>query len=83
VRRPGVADLTAFVGGDQQSASTLPPSGYWHTAPVFLGQRAFVLNALGDHTAADQAARDCLAEMPPAWTSSEWASRRRELADLT
>lgn len=64
-------------------ADELPPSGYWYTAPFFLGQRAFVLNALGDHTAAGQAARDCLTEMPPAWTSSEWASRRRELAALT
>ena len=64
-------------------ADELPPSGYWYTAPFFLGQRAFVLAALGDRAAAGQAARDCLAEMPPTWTSSEWASRRRELAELT
>ncbi len=46
-------------------ADELPPSGYWYMAPFFLGQRAFALNALGDRTAAGQAARDCLAEMPP------------------
>lgn len=63
--------------------SELPPSSYWYTAPFFLGQWAFVLGALGDRTAAGQAALDCLAEMPSACTSSEWASRRRELAELT
>ncbi|WP_328442819.1 hypothetical protein [Amycolatopsis sp. NBC_00438] len=65
------------------SADELPPLGYWYTAPFFLGQHAFVLGTLGDRTAAGRAARDCLAEMPSAWTSSEWASRRRELAELT
>lgn len=61
----------------------LPPSGYWYTAPFFLGQRAFVLRALGDHAGARQAARDCLAEMPEEWSSSEWAVRRRELAEAS
>ncbi|WP_326952270.1 helix-turn-helix domain-containing protein [Amycolatopsis sp. NBC_01286] len=64
-------------------AEELPPSGYWYTPPFFLGQRAFVLYALGDDTAAGRTARDCLAEMPAEWTSSEWAARRRELARLT
>lgn len=58
----------------------LPPSGYWYTPAFFLGQRAFVLRALGDDSGARQAARDCLAEMPAEWASSEWAVRRRELA---
>jgi transcriptional regulator with XRE-family HTH domain len=61
----------------------LPPSGYWYTPPFFLGQRAFVLRALGDDTGARQAARDCLAEMPADWSSSEWAVRRRELAEAS
>lgn len=61
----------------------LPPSGYWYTPAFFLGQRAFVLRALGDDAGARQAARDCLAEMPAEWASSEWASRRRELAEAS
>lgn len=64
-------------------AQELPPSGYWYTPAFFLGQRAFVLRALGDEAGARQAARDCLAEMPPEWTTSEWAARRRELADAS
>ncbi|EOD70356.1 helix-turn-helix domain-containing protein [Amycolatopsis vancoresmycina] len=64
-------------------ADELPPSGYWYTPAFFLGQRAFVLRALGDESGARQAARDCLAEMPPEWTTSEWAARRRELADAS
>ncbi|WP_093976682.1 helix-turn-helix transcriptional regulator [Amycolatopsis alba] len=58
----------------------LPSSGYWYTPPFFLGQKAFVLRALGDYSGARQAAVDCLAEMPPDWSESEWAARRRELA---
>lgn len=61
-------------------ADELPPSGYWYTPPFFLGQRAFVLRALGDEAGARQAARDCLAEMPAEWSQSEWAARRRDLA---
>ncbi|MDT8915777.1 helix-turn-helix transcriptional regulator [Amycolatopsis sp. PS_44_ISF1] len=61
----------------------LPPSGYWYTAAFFLGQHAFVLRALGDRTGAAEAARDCLAEMPEEWSSSEWAVRRRELAEVS
>lgn len=61
----------------------LPSSGYWYTAPFFLGQRAFVLRALGDKAGARQAARDCLAEMPPEWSSAEWAVRRRKLAEVS
>jgi hypothetical protein len=60
----------------------LTASGYWSTPAFFLGQRGFVLNALGDTQAARQAARDCLAAMPPEWAASEWAIRRRELAEV-
>ncbi|SFS75264.1 XRE family transcriptional regulator [Saccharopolyspora flava] len=59
----------------------LPSSGYWYTAAFFLGQRAFVLDALGDRAAAREAARACLAEMPVEWANSEWAVRRRTLAE--
>ncbi|MFB9924413.1 helix-turn-helix domain-containing protein [Amycolatopsis halotolerans] len=61
----------------------LPPSGYWYVPSFFLGQRAFVLRALGDKSGARQAARDSLAEMPAEWVTSEWAERRRELADAS
>jgi hypothetical protein len=62
-------------------AEELPPSGYWYTAPFFLGQRAVVLDALGDHQVARESAAACLAEMPPEWAGSEWAGRRRTLAE--
>ncbi|WP_143267192.1 hypothetical protein [Amycolatopsis thailandensis] len=58
----------------------LPASGYWYTPPFFLGQKAFVLHALGNPSGSRQAALDCLAEMSPGWAGSEWAARRRELA---
>lgn len=58
----------------------LPASGYWYTPPFFLGQKAFVLHALGDHSGSRQAALDCLSEMPAEWAESEWAARSRELA---
>lgn len=60
----------------------MPDSGYWYTVPFFLGQRAFVLAALGDIVAARQAAEESLAMMPEEWRTSEWASRRRRLATL-
>lgn len=69
--------------GQLPPAEELPPSGYWYTPAFFLGQRAFVLRALGDETGARQAARDCLAEMPDEWSQSEWAVRRRDLADAS
>ncbi|HEU5475298.1 MAG TPA: XRE family transcriptional regulator [Actinophytocola sp.] len=59
----------------------LPPAGYWYTPAFFLGQKGFVLHALGDIHGARQAARDCLATMPPEWSTSEWATRRRRLAE--
>ena len=63
------------------SHDELPSSGYWYTSAFFLGQRAFVLHALGDVQQARAAATACLAEMPPTWRDSEWASRRRALAE--
>lgn len=60
----------------------MPDSGYWYTVPFFLGQRAFVLAALGDDVAARHAAEESLAMMPEEWRTSEWASRRRRLAEL-
>jgi hypothetical protein len=53
-------------------AEELTASGYWYTPAFFLGQRGFVLSALGD----------TLAAMPPEWAASEWAARRRELAEV-
>lgn len=41
----------------------LPPAGYWYTPAFFLGQKGFVLHALGDVPGARQAARDRLATM--------------------
>ena len=46
----------------------LPPSGYWYVPAFFIGQRGFVL-------------RECLVTMPTAWRDSEWAIRRRKLAE--
>lgn len=60
----------------------LPPSGYWYTPAFFVGQRGFMLAALGDTRQAGQAARDCLDLMPAEWAASEWATRRRELAEV-
>ena len=59
----------------------LPDSGYWYTPAFFLGQRAFAQAALGDHHDAQESAAACLAEMPAEWSSSEWAARRRALAE--
>lgn len=59
----------------------LPDAGYWYVPSFFTGQRAFVLRGLGDFTAARAAARECLAAMPAEWATSEWAARRRTLAE--
>lgn len=59
----------------------LPDSGYWYTPAFFLGQRAFTQAALGDHDEAQKSAAACLAEMPAEWSTSEWAARRRALAE--
>ncbi|MGH3822281.1 MAG: XRE family transcriptional regulator, partial [Pseudonocardiaceae bacterium] len=59
----------------------LPPSGYWYVPAFFLGQRGFVLRALGDIPAARRSALACLAAMPETWRDSEWAVRRRQLAE--
>jgi hypothetical protein len=59
----------------------LPPSGYWYVPAFFIGQRGFVLRALGDIQGARTAALECLATMPTAWRDSEWAIRRRKLAE--
>ncbi|MEV4647393.1 hypothetical protein [Saccharopolyspora sp. NPDC049357] len=50
----------------------LPESGYWYRPCFFLGQRALVLSALGDSSAARAAAAECLAELPAEWSGAEW-----------
>ncbi|WP_051399816.1 hypothetical protein [Haloechinothrix halophila] len=60
----------------------LPEAGYWYTPEFFLGQRAFVLDALGDAQSASRTAAESLAAMPEAWQTAEWAGRRRALAQL-
>ena len=62
-------------------AEELPSAGYWYIPAFFLGQRAFVLDALGDRRGARHAAQESLAELPPAWSRSEWATRRRVAED--
>ena len=62
-------------------ADELPDSGYWYTPAFFLGQRAFTQAALVDHHDAQESAAACLAEMPAEWSTSEWAARRRALAE--
>jgi transcriptional regulator with XRE-family HTH domain len=59
----------------------LPSSGYWYIPAFFLGQRGFVLRALGDVHGARRAAAACLEAMPDTWRKSEWAVRRRQLAE--
>ncbi|GAA1981761.1 XRE family transcriptional regulator [Amycolatopsis minnesotensis] len=59
----------------------LPGSGYWYVSSFFRGQRAFVLHALGDAKEARRVAQEALEAMPPGWQASEWASRRRRLAE--
>lgn len=59
----------------------LPPSGYWYVPAFFLGQRGFVLRALGEVHAAREAGRAALEAMPATWRNAEWAHRRRQLAE--
>jgi tetratricopeptide (TPR) repeat protein len=59
----------------------LPSFGYWYVPAFFLGQTGFVLKALGETQAAREAGRASLAAMPAEWASSEWAERRRRLAE--
>lgn len=61
----------------------LPPSGYWYVPSFFAGQRAFVLDALGDHKAAQRQAAEAIDAMPASWREAEWSSRRRKLAGLS
>ena len=62
-------------------ADELPESGYWYVPAFFLGERAFVLDALGETTAARESATACLSELPTEWRDTEWASERRALAE--
>lgn len=59
----------------------LPSFGYWYVPAFFLGQKGFVLKALGDRQGAREAGRASLAAMPAEWAQSEWAARRRRLAE--
>lgn len=61
-------------------AAELPESGYWYVPAFFLGERAFVLDALGETAAARESAAACLSELPAEWRGSEWAAERRALA---
>lgn len=63
------------------AADELPASSYWYTPAVLLGHKGFVFDALGDRSAARQAASDSLALMPDSWSGSEWAEKHRQLAD--
>ncbi|WP_338598737.1 XRE family transcriptional regulator [Saccharopolyspora sp. SCSIO 74807] len=62
-------------------ADELPESGYWYVPAFFLGERAFVLDALGETAAAHESATACLSELPTEWRDTEWASERRALAE--
>ncbi|HEV2784710.1 MAG TPA: helix-turn-helix transcriptional regulator [Actinophytocola sp.] len=55
----------------------LPDAGYWYTPAFFLGNRAFVLDKLGEHAVAKRIMAESLAELPEQWRTSEWAERRR------
>lgn len=61
----------------------LPPSGYWYTSWFFHGERAFVLDSLGDHQEASRLAGEALASIPQEWTNGEWTQRRNRLEKLT
>ncbi|GAA4548096.1 XRE family transcriptional regulator [Amycolatopsis samaneae] len=81
-RQAAVKQLTKADGMvDNLPDERLPDSGYWYIPSFFLGQKGFVLRALGDHAAAREAGRACLETMPAGWANSEWARRRRELAE--
>ncbi|MGI8311027.1 XRE family transcriptional regulator [Saccharopolyspora hattusasensis] len=62
-------------------AEELPESGYWYVPAFFLGERAFVLQALGDTQAARRSAAECLSALPEEWRNSEWAAERRQLGE--
>jgi tetratricopeptide (TPR) repeat protein/DNA-binding XRE family transcriptional regulator len=64
------------------SEDELPDAGYWYTPGFFHGFRAFVLHAMGDTTQAKHVASEAMEMLPAKWKDSEWASRRRKLAEL-
>jgi hypothetical protein len=61
----------------------LPPSGYWYTPWFFQGERAFVLDVLGDSREASRLAGEALAAIPDEWVNGEWMQRRRTLEGLS
>lgn len=60
----------------------LPPSGYWYTPWFFQGERAFVLDSLGDNREASRLAGEALAALPDDWLNGEWRQRRCKLVGL-
>ncbi|MEJ2578133.1 MAG: hypothetical protein P8Z68_03440 [Kineosporiaceae bacterium] len=60
----------------------LPPSGYWYTPWFFHGERAFVLDSLGDHREASRLAGEALTALPEEWVNGEWTQRRNNLEKL-
>jgi transcriptional regulator with XRE-family HTH domain len=56
----------------------LPAGEYWYTKPLLLGNRAFVLDRLGEHAVAKRVMAESLAEMPEEWRHAEWAEPRRQ-----
>ncbi|MFC5112678.1 XRE family transcriptional regulator [Amycolatopsis halotolerans] len=77
-----LADAERLTEGLPIDPEELPTAGYWYIPSFFLGQRAFVLAALGEKQEAARTAREAIAEMPPAWRTAEWAGRRLKLAEL-
>jgi tetratricopeptide (TPR) repeat protein len=63
-------------------AAELPDYGYWYTPGFFHGQRALILDELGDRRAARRLADEAIAAIPDAWTKSEWSGRRRRLEQI-
>lgn len=61
----------------------LPPSGYWYTPWFFHGERAFVLDSLGDRKEASRLASEALAAIPNTWANGEWTQRRHKLEKLS
>jgi hypothetical protein len=72
-------DLTGRLLPDDE----LPPSGYWYTSWFFQGERAFVLQSLGDNREASRLASEALAAIPDEWVNGEWTQRRRRLEGLS
>lgn len=60
----------------------LPRSGYWYTPWFFHGERAFILDSLGDRKEASRLASEALAAIPDEWTNGEWSERRRSLEEV-